>query len=45
MPVILRAIGGYYHFIGECYVHGLMVGKGLEESEAGGSQPKGFVLR
>ena len=30
MPVILRTDGEHYHFIGECYVHGLMFGKAME---------------
>jgi hypothetical protein len=44
MPVILRPMGDCYHFIGECYFHGLMFGKAVEEFEAGGYQPKKFVM-
>ena len=45
MPVILRQIGDYYHYICECYVHGLMFGAAVERFEAGDYQLKKFVMR
>jgi hypothetical protein len=31
MPFVLRQVEGGYRFIGECYVHGIMLGEALEE--------------
>lgn len=33
MPVILRPEGDYFRFMGECYIHGLMFGEGMEAFE------------
>lgn len=32
---VLRPVEGHYQFIGECYVHGLMDGEGLQNLETG----------
>lgn len=44
MPVILRPDGEHYHFIGECYIHGLMFGKAMEIFESRAYKSKKFVL-
>jgi len=48
MPVILRQQEGpgtdHYHFLGECYVHGLMFGEGLELLRSRGSDLKSSAL-
>ena len=34
-PMLLREAGDAYHFVGECYVHGMMMGEMMAELEAG----------
>jgi hypothetical protein len=31
VPFILRRVKRWYRFVGECYVHGIMLGQVLEE--------------
>jgi hypothetical protein len=40
-PFILRPWMGSYRFIGECYVHGIMAGEGIE---CGDQDEKGFLI-
>jgi hypothetical protein len=44
MPVVLRPEGEYFRFMGECYVHGLMFGEGMEAFERGEYQVEKFEL-
>jgi len=48
MPVILRQQEGpgtdHYHFLGECYVHGLMFEEGPELLRSRGSDLKSSAL-
>ncbi|PMD64881.1 uncharacterized protein K444DRAFT_520287 [Hyaloscypha bicolor E] len=44
MPVVLRPEGEYFRFMGECYVHGLMFGEGIEAFERGEYQMEKFEL-
>lgn len=45
MLYILRSNGDHHHFIGECYVHGLMYGSGLEKDEEGQQRVEEIRLR
>jgi hypothetical protein len=42
MPFILRRMEGYYKFIGECYLHGIMESEAVEE---GRKNSQWFELR
>jgi hypothetical protein len=44
MPMILRHAEESYHFIGECYMHGLMFGEALANLRNGAYKPTKFVL-
>jgi hypothetical protein len=44
MPVVLRPEGDYFRFMGECYVHGLMFGEGMEAFEKGEYELEKFEL-
>lgn len=44
MPVVIRPIGDTYHFIGECYIHGIMFGQAWDTLEFGVGSLKQFVL-
>jgi len=41
---LLRSIGGTSHFIGECYVHGLMDGEAYALLDGGSHTVENFVI-
>lgn len=44
MPVVLRPEGDYFRFMGECYIHGLMFGEGIEDFQRGEYDLEKFEL-
>jgi len=44
MPVVLRPEGDYFRFMGECYVHGLMFGEGIDAYGRGEYEAEKFEL-
>jgi hypothetical protein len=45
VPYVLRNMGSYWEFIGECYVHGIMNGEALESLDGDISNAEIFELR
>jgi hypothetical protein len=45
MPIVLRGVDGGFQVIGECYVHGLMDGEGLELLQQQGLVIRDFNIR
>ncbi len=44
-PYVLRKMGEHYAIVGECYVHGLMNGEGMEMLERKELESKRFPIR
>jgi hypothetical protein len=45
LPVVLRKKNGYYNFLGECYVHGIMEGEAVRALEKGEVESQLFSIR
>lgn len=45
LPFLIRKAGGYYRFMGQCYVHGIVEGEVLEDLEAGRMKEEWISLR
>lgn len=45
MPLMLREVDGGFRLVGECYVHGLMNGEGLETWQRQGAVTMNFLFR
>ena len=44
VPYILRSKNGYYQFVGEAYIHGVMRGEVIEQWRKGLYKEEGFEI-